>query len=115
MKVYPSEQIRNIGVVSHRSAGKTSLVEAALYTSGAIKRLGKVEDGNTTSDYLPEEIKRKMSVSTSLAACEWNDCKINFLDTPGFSDFIGEVIGPLEVSDTLLFVMDSVEPVQVRT
>lgn len=115
MKVYPSEQIRNIGVVSHRSAGKTSLIEAALYASGAIKRLGKVEDGNTTSDYLPEEIKRKMSINTTLAACEWKDCKLNFLDTPGFSDFYGDVVGPMEVCDTLLFVMDSVEPVQVRT
>lgn len=115
MKVYPSAKIRNICVVAHQGAGKTSLTEAMVYNTGAINRLGKVEDGNTVSDYHPEEIKRKSSVNTSLVACAWQDCKINVLDVPGFSDFFGEVSGALRVADTALMVVDAVAGCEVST
>ena len=106
MKIYPSDKIRNVAVVAHQGAGKTSLVEAMVYATGATSRLGKVDDGNTVSDYFPEEIKRKLTVNTSLVSCEWKDHKINLLDTPGFTDFFGEVEGSLRVADSLLMVLD---------
>lgn len=115
MKVYPSESIRNIGIVSHQGAGKTSLTEAMLFSTGATNRLGKVDEGNTVADYHPEEIKRKITVNTSLVACEWRNTKINLLDTPGFSDFFGEVKGALRVSDCLVMVLDAVAGVEVST
>ncbi|MEL7567663.1 MAG: elongation factor G [Dehalobacterium sp.] len=115
MKVYPSESIRNVGIVSHQGAGKTSLTESMLFNSGATSRLGKVDEGNTVADYHPEEIKRKITVNTSLVACEWQNTKINLLDTPGFSDFFGEVKGALRVSDCLLMVIDAVAGVEVST
>lgn len=115
MKVYPSAQIRNVGIVSHQGAGKTSLTEAMLFNTGATTRLGKVDEGNTVADYNPEEIKRKSTVSTSLVACTWRDCKINLLDTPGFSDFFGEVSSTLRVADSLVMVIDAVAGVEVST
>lgn len=115
MKVYPSESVRNVGIVSHQGAGKTSLTESMLFNSGATNRLGKVDEGNTVADYHPEEIKRKITVNTSLVACEWQNSKINLLDTPGFSDFFGEVKGALRVSDCLLMVIDAVAGVEVST
>ncbi len=108
MKVYPSDKIRNIGIVAHQGAGKTSLTEALVYSTGATTRLGKVEDGNTVADYHPEELKRKSTVNTSLVACEWHDHKINILDVPGFSDFFGEVVSTLRVADCLVMVVDAV-------
>ncbi len=115
MKVYSSESIRNIGVVSHQGAGKTSLTESMLFNTGATNRLGKVDEGNTVADYHPEEIKRKSTVNTSLVACEWLDTKINLLDTPGFTDFFGEVKGVLRVADALLMLVDAVSGVEVST
>ncbi len=115
MKIYPSDKIRNVAVVAHQGAGKTSLVEAMVYATGATSRLGKVDDGNTVSDYFPEEIKRKLTVNTSLVSCEWKDHKINLLDTPGFTDFFGEVEGSLRVADSLLMVLDAVAGVEVST
>ena len=115
MKVYPTQSIRNIGIVSHQGAGKTSLTEAMLFNTGATNRLGKVDEGNTVADYHAEEIKRKITVNTSLIACEWQGTKINILDTPGFSDFFGEVKGVLRVSDCLLMVLDAVAGVEVST
>ena len=97
MKNYQTGQIRNLGVVAHGGAGKTSLVEAMLFNTGILSRLGRVEDGTTTSDYHPEEIAKQVTIHTSLVPCEWNGVKINLLDTPGFSDFIGEVKGALRV------------------
>ncbi|MCL1905990.1 MAG: GTP-binding protein, partial [Clostridiales bacterium] len=85
MKVFASTHIRNVGIVAHQGAGKTSLAEALIFNTGAVNRLGKVDDGNTVSDYHPEELKRKSTVNTSLLACEWRDHKINVLDVPGFS------------------------------
>ena len=103
MKTYESSKIRNVGIVAHGGAGKTSLTESLLFNVGAITRLGKVDDGNTAMDYLPEEIKRKITISTAMAPVEWNGYKINILDTPGYSDFIGDVIGTLRVVDSLIF------------
>ncbi|MGE5404363.1 MAG: elongation factor G [Candidatus Saccharibacteria bacterium] len=116
MKVYPTPQIRNIAVIAHGGSGKTSLTEAMLFNTGASSRLGKVDDGNTVSDYLPEEVKRKMSISTSLVPCEYRDCKINLLDTPGFADFFGEVKSALRVADNALVVFSAVAGgVEVQT
>ena len=115
MKVYASSNIRNIGIVAHQGAGKTSIVESMLFNTGVTSRLGKVDEGNTVSDYHPEEIKRKSSVNTSLVACEWKDNKLNLLDVPGFSDFFGEVVGTLRVSDSLLMLVDAVAGVEVTT
>jgi elongation factor G len=115
LKNYQTSQIRNIGVVAHGGAGKTSLVEAMLFNTGAISRLGRVEDGTTTSDYHPEEINRQVTIHTSLVPCEWQNHKLNLLDTPGYSDFIGEVYGVLRVVETALFVVSAVDGVQVQT
>lgn len=114
MKNYQSNQLRNIAVVAHGGSGKTSLVEAILFNTGTLSRLGRVEDGTTTSDYHPEETARKMTIHTSLVPVEWNNTKINLLDTPGFSDFIGEVKGSLRVADAALFVVSAVDGVQVQ-
>lgn len=115
MKSYQTSQIRNIGIVAHGGAGKTSLVEAMLFNTGAINRLGRVEDGTTTSDFHPEETKKQITIHTSLVPCEWKDTKLNLLDTPGFSDFISDVKGVLRVVDGALFVVCSVAGVEVQT
>lgn len=114
MKNYQSNQLRNVAVVAHGGSGKTSLVEAMLFNAGTLSRLGRVEDGTTVSDYHPEETARKMTIHTSLVPVEWNNTKINLLDTPGFSDFIGEVKGSLRVADGALFVVSAVDGVQVQ-
>lgn len=115
MKVYPSANIRNVGIVAHQGAGKTSLTEALSFNTGVTSRLGRVEDGNTVADYHPEELKRKSTVNTSLVAVEWRDNKINIIDTPGFSDFFGEVVSTLRVADSLVMVLDAVGGVEVST
>lgn len=115
MKVYPTPKIRNIAFIAHGGSGKTTLAEAMLYNTGATTRLGKVDDGNTVSDFLPEEIKRKISISTSLVPCEYRDHKINILDTPGFADFLGEVRAALKVADSALVVVSAVAGVEVQT
>lgn len=109
------EKIRNVALIAHGGAGKTSLSEALLYDSGAIKRLGKVDEGNTVSDYDPEEIRRKMSVNTSILPCEWKGYKINILDTPGYMDFVGEVLGALRVCEGAVVVVDASAGVEVGT
>ena len=115
MKVYPTSKIRNIALVGHGGTGKTSLVEAMLYNTGTVKRMGKVDDGNTVADYLPEEIKRKITISTALAPCEYKDYKINVLDTPGYADFYFEVIGAMRVADSILMVLSATAGVEVQT
>ncbi|MGQ9557085.1 MAG: elongation factor G [Desulfurispora sp.] len=115
MKNYPSAQIRNIAVVAHGGAGKTSLVEAMLFNTGVLSRLGRVEDGTTTADYHPEEASRQMTIHTSLVPCEWKNCKLNVLDTPGYADFISEVRGALRVVDGAVFVVSAVDGVEVQT
>ena len=115
MKNYTAKNIRNIAVVGHGGTGKTSLAEAMLFNTGAINRLGRVEDGTTTADYHPEEVKRGITVHTSAVPCEYEGTKLNILDTPGYSDFIGEVKGALRVAESALFVVCGVSGVEVQT
>jgi len=115
MKVYQSSNIRNIALVGHGGTGKTSLAEAMLFNTGVLKRMGKVDDGNTVSDYTPEEIKRKITISTGIVPCEYRDCKINLLDTPGYSDFYFEVVGAARVADAMLFTVSATAGVEVQT
>ncbi|HVM09909.1 MAG TPA: elongation factor G [Acidimicrobiales bacterium] len=115
MKSFPSAKIRNVALVGHGGAGKTSLAEALLFTSGTINRQGRVEDGTTTSDFDPEEVKRTISLSTSLLPFECNGHKINLLDTPGYADFLPEVEAALRVADLAVFVVSAVEGVEVQT
>jgi len=107
--------IRNIVLLSHSGAGKTSIAEAALYNAGAIERMGKVDDGSTTSDYDPDEIKRKISISLSLLPCEWRGNKINIIDTPGYTDFAGEVKAAIRVSEGALLPVSAAAGVEVGT
>jgi elongation factor G len=115
MKEYATNAIRNIALVSHGGAGKTSLGEAMLFLTGAITRMGKVEDGSTISDFEEEEIRRGLSLSTAILPVEYEDHKINILDTPGYTDFIGEVISALGVSDSAVVMIDAVSGVEVGT
>jgi elongation factor G len=115
MKEYTTEFIRNIALVSHSSAGKTMLAEALLHFTGATTRLGRVEDGTTVSDYDDEEIRRGISLSTSVIPLEYKNHKINLLDTPGYTDFVGEVISALRVADGALVLVDSVSGMEVGT
>jgi elongation factor G len=115
VKNYEANQIRNVGLVAHGGAGKTSLVEAMLFNTGVTTRIGRVEDGTTVSDYHPEEIKRRMTVHASLVPVELDGVKLNFLDTPGFSDFVGEVKGALRAVDAALVVVCGVSGVEVMT
>jgi elongation factor G len=115
VKVYTGENVRNVVLVGHGHAGKTSLVSAMLYTAGATQRQGRVDDGSATTDYDEEEISRKMSIATSLAYAEWGQTKINFLDTPGFNMFVHEAKMVLPVVDAALVVVDGVAGVEVVT
>jgi elongation factor G len=115
MKEYATENIRNIALVSHGGGGKTILGEAMLFSTGAITRMGKVEEGNTVSDFEDEEIRRTLSLSTAILPVEFNNTKLNLLDTPGYTDFIGEVISALSVADSAMVVVDSVAGVEVGT
>ncbi len=113
MKEYQAGNIRNIAVVGHGGEGKTTLVESMLYVSGAVDRQGRVEDGNTVTDFDSEEVRRGISISAALAPVEWKDCKINFVDVPGYFDFIGEMGGPLRVCEGAMIVVGSVSGVTV--
>ncbi|CAN5863586.1 elongation factor G [soil metagenome] len=113
MNQYSAENIRNIGLFAHGGAGKTSLAEAMLFASRATTRLGKVEDGNTTTDFDPDEEKRRMSISVAVAPVEWNGVKLNIVDAPGYADLIGEVVCALAVVDTALIVLDASAGVEV--
>ena len=115
MKEYSTEFIRNIALASHSNSGKTMLAEALLHFTGGSTRLGKIEDGSTVSDFEDEEHRRGISLSTSIIPVEYRDHKINLLDTPGYSDFIGEVISALRVSDGVVLLVDSVAGAEVGT
>jgi elongation factor G len=108
MKEYTTEFIRNVALVSHSGAGKTMLAEAFLHFTGATTRLGKIEDGTAVADFEDEEIRRRISLSTAVIPVEFRDHKINLLDTPGYTDFVGEVISALRVADGALVLIDSV-------
>ena len=115
MKVYKSDKLRNIALLGHGGSGKTSLAEAMLFTSGAVNRLGRVDDGTSVSDWDDEERRRNMSINTSMLPCEYQGYKLNVLDTPGYMDFVGEVISAVRVADAAIVVLDSVSGVEVGT
>lgn len=115
MRVFESDAIRNICIVGHGAAGKTSLTSAILFDSGAVSRLARVEDGNTVTDWDEEEIERKISINTALAHCEWNKKKINILDTPGYRPFLAETQLAVRAADAALVVVDAVAGVEVQT
>ena len=110
-----SDKIRNVALVGHGGAGKTTLAEALLYVAGAVPRMGKVEDGTTTTDFDPVEQRRKISVSLAMAPFEWEGHKINVLDAPGYADFVGDVAAALRAADLAVFVVSAVEGVEVQT
>jgi elongation factor G len=115
LKTYPTPKIRNVALVGHSGAGKTTLAEALLFRAGAITRAGRVEDGTTVCDFEPEEQKRHLSLSLALAPFEWEGHKINLIDTPGYADFIGDVHAALRVADLAVFVVSAVDGVEVQT
>jgi len=115
MKEYQTKQLRNVVLLGHGSAGKTSLAEAMLFTSGAINRMGRVEDGTTVADFDDEEKSRTISLNLSIVPVEWRGHKINVLDTPGYTDFVGEVKSAVRVADLALILVDAVSGVEVGT
>ena len=115
MKVYRTDEIRNIVLLGHGGSGKTSLVEAMSYVSGAISRMGRVSDSNTISDFDKEEQKRQFSISTALVPIEWEKAKINVLDTPGYFDFVGEVEEAVSAADAAVIVVSGKAGVEVGT
>ena len=115
MKRYSTDHIRNVALVGHGGAGKTSLAEALLHRAGAVTRLGRVEDGTTVCDYDPEEHKRGISLSLAVAPFEWRDHKVNLIDTPGYADFMGDVAAALRIADLAVFVVSAVDGVEVQT
>ncbi len=110
-----TDQIRNVAIISHSGAGKTTLNEALLYTAGAVTRMGRVDDGHAVADYEPEEVARKISIVPALCHCDWQGKKINLVDTPGYADFIADVIYSLWVTEGALLVVDGVAGVEVHT
>ncbi|MFC2037333.1 elongation factor G [Chloroflexota bacterium] len=115
MTIYQSDKLRNVVLLGHGGSGKTSLAEAMLFDTGAVNRLGRVDDGTSTSDWDEEERRRKMSINLSLMPCEWQGYKLNVLDTPGYMDFVGEVVSAIRVADGAVVVLDSVGGVEVGT
>ncbi|HYS92291.1 MAG TPA: GTP-binding protein, partial [Candidatus Acidoferrales bacterium] len=108
-------KIRNVGFAGHGGVGKTSLVEAILFAAGATNRLGKVDDGTTTTDFDPDEVKRKISLGTSVAFCDWKGYHFNLIDTPGYGDFVADARAGLRVVTAAVVVVDAVAGVQVQT
>ncbi|HEV7243207.1 MAG TPA: elongation factor G [Thermoanaerobaculia bacterium] len=115
MKVYSGSEIRNVAIVGHNDTGKTTLVSQLLFNAGATTRMGRVEDGTTATDFDPDEIERKHSISAAVAVAEWKDKKINLLDTPGFGIFIMEAKGAMRVADSAAIVVSGVTGVEVTT
>ena len=115
MKTYDAKDIRNVLLVGHGGSGKTTLLEAMLFTSGAITRMGTVEDGNTVSDHDPDEQRKGISVSLSMAPVEWDGVKINVLDAPGYADFIGDLRSAVRAVDAVIVVVSAVDGVEVQT
>ena len=113
MKDYKTENLRNVVLIGHGGSGKTTIAEAMLFNTGVLDRFGKVDDGTATTDFDPEEVKRKISISAATAPCDMNDIRINVIDTPGYFDFIGEVVAALRVSDSAVIAVDSVSGVEV--
>lgn len=109
------DKIRNVGVIGHGGVGKTSLVESLLFAAGAVTRLGKVDDGTTTTDWDPDEVRRQISINTAVAYCDWKGHRVTFVDTPGYGDFIPDARAGLRVVEAALVVVDGVAGVQVQT
>lgn len=115
MKEYSTDKLRNVVLCSHATAGKTTLADALLFSAGVINRIGSIDDGTTTSDYHADEIERKFSISASLLHCSRQDHKINVIDAPGYSDFIGEVYGAMRAADTAVILLNAVSGIEVGT
>src|SRR5918911_3110077 len=115
MKVYGSNAIRNVAFVGHGASGKTSLVDALAFVSGASRRHGSIKDGTTLTDYSPDEIDRKHSINLGLGYAEWLDTKINLIDTPGYLDYFGEVVTGLHAADAAVVVLSGTGGVEVGT
>ena len=115
MNVYTTDRIRNVVLLGHGGCGKTSLVEAMAYLAGMTSRMGKVEDGNTISDYDKEEMKRHFSINTSVVPIIWEDTKINILDTPGYFDFVGETEEAVSAADAAIIVVSGKAGIEVGT
>jgi elongation factor G len=115
MAQFALKDIRNVVLLGHNGSGKTALSEAILFTAGAINRLGKIEEGTTTSDYDPDEVKYKMSINLSMLPCEWKGTKVNIIDTPGYSDFLGEVRAAIRVAESAIIVVSALSGVEVGT
>ena len=115
MQPFSSEKIRNVALVGHGGAGKTTLAEALLHRAGAINRMGRVEDGSTVCDHDPEEQRKGLSLSLAIAPFEWKGHKVNLVDTPGYADFVGDVLAALRVVDLAVFVVSAVDGVEVQT
>ncbi len=115
MKTYSVDKIRNVALLGHSSCGKTTITEALLLNTKVTNRMGRVEDGNTVSDFDKEEKERQVSIGTSIVPIEYQDTKINFLDTPGYFDFVGEVYGALRVADSAVLVIDASSGIEVGT
>ncbi|MCL6451341.1 MAG: elongation factor G [Acetobacteraceae bacterium] len=115
MRKHGVDQIRNLALIAHSGAGKTSLAEAMLFSAGVTDRLGRTDEGTSVLDYDPEEVRRRVSISTSMAPCPWKGHKVNLVDTPGYFDFVGEVLAALRVVDGALLLVDAVSGVEVGT
>src|SRR3989442_10809546 len=115
MKLYEISEIRNLGIIGHGSCGKTSLTSALLFLSGTVDRLGKVDQGNTVTDYDEEEVARRVSISSALCHLEWKKIKLNIVDTPGYGAFIADAKAALRVLDGALVVVDGVAGVGGQT
>jgi elongation factor G len=115
MKDYKTEDLRNVVLIGHGGTGKTTLAEAMLFASGAINRLGRVEEGTTTSDFDPDEVKRTISINLAVLPCEWKDKKINVIDAPGYADFVGEMKASIRAADAAVVLVDASAGVEVGT
>jgi elongation factor G len=115
LKSYSTDKIRNVSLLGHSSNGKTTLTEAFLFQAGVTTRQGKVTEGNTISDFDKQEIARKVSIATSVIPVEWNNVKINILDTPGYFDFIGEMYGAKRASESSIVLVDASSGIEVGT
>ena len=115
MQTYDAKDIRNFLLIGHGGSGKTTLLEAMLFASDAITRMGTVEDGSTVGDHDPDEQRKGISVSLSMAPVVWNETKINVLDAPGYADFIGDVRSAINAVDAVIVVVSAVDGVEVQT
>jgi len=114
LKSYPTERIRNVVLVGHGHTGKTTLAESLLFAAGALNRPGRVEDGNTVTDFDPDEVSKLVSINLSLAPFEWQDHKVNLIDAPGYADFFGDAEAAMHAADAAIIVVSAVDGLQVQ-